>query len=281
MPRSTESSNKALASLQAELASLRAEVAELRPLAQEELARQRLRSLFISALVCTAQNGFAAEVDPFVGLCRETWGEEALFDALKDHPHANGRTRLMYAARVGDAARVGWLLKRGAKLELADGDGYTALFFACMRGDSNFDAVAVLLDAGANPNATCGGKSSPLHLIVLGNGINVVRALLSKGADIEARYISLGDITPLHMAALHNKTEVVCELLERGADIHAVCRYKSSTPLHLACAHAADGTVRALLDKGADTEVVDDQGCTPLRRAALSNNCAEVVVSVH
>jgi len=69
--------------------------------------RATLRHNFISALIVTAQNGFGHDVDPFLGLCRETWGEEVLFDAVKDLPHgAQGRTRMMAAAAAGDVARV-------------------------------------------------------------------------------------------------------------------------------------------------------------------------------
>ena len=90
----------AQAALAAELAALRIENAELRPLrallplreplalaAAEQVARHNLRHNFISCLVILAQNGYGREVDPFAGLCRETWREEALFDALKDLPH--------------------------------------------------------------------------------------------------------------------------------------------------------------------------------------------------
>jgi hypothetical protein len=94
---------------------------------------------FISCLILTAQNGFGRDVDPFVALCRETWGEEILFDALKDLPHGRARregpavqgatepfgfdhgpfsarrTRVMYAAQAGDVARLRWLIARGEK----------------------------------------------------------------------------------------------------------------------------------------------------------------------
>ena len=52
---------------------------------------------FISCLILTAQNGFGRDVDPFVALCRETWGEEILFDALKDLPH--GKLKLEEGGR--------------------------------------------------------------------------------------------------------------------------------------------------------------------------------------
>ena len=105
-----------------------------------------------------------------MGLCRETWGEEALFDALKDLPHGRlrlrsaeeaaaqglpefdpygmGRTRLMYAAQEGNKTRVEWLLKRGARLEQKDTDGCTALFFASEVGA--VDMVRALRALGAD-----------------------------------------------------------------------------------------------------------------------------------
>ena len=81
------------------------------------------------------------DVTPFLGLSRETWGEEILWDAVKDLPHGRARregpsgrdatepfgldfgpcslkrTRLMFAAQKSDASRLRWLLARGAKLE--------------------------------------------------------------------------------------------------------------------------------------------------------------------
>ena len=244
------------ASLAEEVARLRAENVRLlsdntalRPLAEMELARRRLCDLFISALICTAQNGYAREVDPFVGLCRETWGEEALFDALKDLPHGKvrlrsaeeavaaglpefdpygkGLTRLMYAAQKGDEARVEWLLKRGAQLELADSGGSTALLKA----------------------TNC-------------NHVGVVRLLLSKGASTEVSEVEKGFMSPLHAACHYGYAEVVRALLENGASIDASASIKglSVKPLLLACIAATSkagyniDTIRVLLEMGADTE---------------------------
>ena len=40
-----------------------------------------LRYNFLSCLILTAQNGFGRDVEPFLALCRETWGEEQLWAA--------------------------------------------------------------------------------------------------------------------------------------------------------------------------------------------------------
>jgi hypothetical protein len=127
---------------------LREELRELLPeriAAREAARKEALRYNFISALILTAQNGFGRDVEPFLALCRETWGEEQWWDAVKDLPHGRvrqgaavpfgfeggpfsaGRTHVMYAAQAGDVARLTWLLARGARLELKDWKGRTAL----------------------------------------------------------------------------------------------------------------------------------------------------------
>ena len=117
-----------------------------------------LRYNFLSCLFLAAQNGFGQDVEPFLALSRETWGEEQLWAAVKDLPHGRvrqegpaprlaaepfgfergpfsaGRTHVMYAAQAGDAARLRWLIARGARLELKDWKGRTALLWASREG---------------------------------------------------------------------------------------------------------------------------------------------------
>jgi hypothetical protein len=54
---------------------------------REARAKEKRAHNFLSALIVTAQNGFGRDVEPFLALCRETWGEEVLWDAVKDLPH--------------------------------------------------------------------------------------------------------------------------------------------------------------------------------------------------
>ena len=61
-------------------------------------------------------------------------------------------------------------------------------------------------------------RQTPLHLAATGGHIEIVRLLLEKGADINARDIKG---TPLHWAASRGHLEVVRWLVENGADINA------------------------------------------------------------
>ena len=103
---------------------------------------------FISCLIITAQNGFGVNVVPLLSLNREMRGEEILWDAVKDISlHPSCRTRLMYAAKTGDMARLRWLVARGAQLEKVDSMNNTALWWACLKGCD--DAAALLVQLGA------------------------------------------------------------------------------------------------------------------------------------
>ena len=55
--------------------------------ADADARAERLRYNFISCLILAAQNGFGQDVEPFLALSRETWGEEQLWAAVKDLPH--------------------------------------------------------------------------------------------------------------------------------------------------------------------------------------------------
>jgi hypothetical protein len=94
-----------------------------------ERIRALREELFLDALFLIAQfpGGQIAEAEKCcyaydvrlcAGLCKATWAEEAFWSGLvrvRAGPHKV--TQLMYAARHGDAARVAWLLARGAPKE--------------------------------------------------------------------------------------------------------------------------------------------------------------------
>ena len=72
---------------------------------------------------------------------------------------------------------------------------------------------------------------TPLHLAAYGNSAGVVKALLTAGANIEAR--EEDGWTPLHAAARHSDSpDVVNALLAAGANPKALT-FRVSTPADL------------------------------------------------
>src|SRR5262245_37587102 len=82
------------------------------------------------------------------------------------------------AAKARDAAAVRTLLKNGADVNAAQGDGMTALHWAATNGDAAL--VQMLLSAGANIRATTRlGGITPLLLASQGGHAQVVAALIA------------------------------------------------------------------------------------------------------
>ena len=167
-------------------------------------------------------------------------------------------------------------------------------------------AIAVLLDAGADPNARDVEGLAPLHWAASDSiEPDVLAALLAAGADPNARGGEHG-VTPLHWAAQRPGSDlflwaeldwmpgwlaerlgelfleprdstssalsVLAVLLDGGADPNARDA-DGWTALHHATAFAGDPAVtKALLEDGADPSARDDEGLEPLHFAALNSD---------
>src|SRR6185295_19556938 len=138
------------------------------------------------------------------------------------------------AAMRADKDGVRTLLKQGADVGAAQGDGMTALHWAAERGDA---ALAdMLLYAGANVAAvTRVGQYTPLHLASKAGSVPVLRALLEAGASPAAKTTNTG-VTALHLAASSGNADVVKALLDHLADPNAKESEWGQTPLMFAAA---------------------------------------------
>jgi ankyrin repeat protein len=174
------------------------------------------------------------------------------------------------AAMKGDRDAVRSLLKQGADVSAAKGDGMTALHFAAERGDAAM--TEMLVYAGANVAAvTRIGQYTPLHLAARNGNAAVVAALVKAGANVAATTTTSG-VTPLHLAAASGNGAVVRLLLDHGADADARESEWGQTPLMFAAAENRVDAIRALFEYGADptaiTKTIDIAHQTALDRAA-------------
>lgn len=164
-----------------------------------------------------------------------------------DSPMADAEMR-------GDTAQVRTLLKQGADVNAAQGDGMTALHWAAARGDAA--QVAMLAYAGARLEAsTRNGNYTALHLAARAGRAAAVKALIKAGANINAA-TSAGGTTPLHFAAGIGSTEAISALLEAGAPVDVREGAWGQTPLMWAANYDRVDAVKLLLSRGASITAV-------------------------
>ncbi|MCA9286720.1 MAG: ankyrin repeat domain-containing protein, partial [Phycisphaerales bacterium] len=154
------------------------------------------------------------------------------------------------AAMRGDVDAVRTLLRQGADVNAAQGDGMTALHWAAEHG--NQDMASALIYAGANLEAaTRLGEYTPLHLAAKSGRTDVVRVLVDAGANVQAR-TSTGSTTALHFAAAAGDAVSVRLLAEHGADVNARESLWAQTPMMFAASRGRTEAVKALAAAGAD-----------------------------
>ena len=165
-----------------------------------------------------------------------------------------------------DHAKLRALLKQGADVNAAQGDGMTALHWAATHGD--LEEARMLIYAGARVDAvTRNGNYTPLHLAAKAGSAKAVRALLDAGASANAK-TSSGGATALHFAGAQGSVESIGALLDKGATVDAREGAWSQTPLMWAAAYNRLNAVQVLIKRGADIAAVSKVEDIPARERA-------------
>lgn len=156
----------------------------------------------------------------------------------------DGWTPIMTAAYYDDAADVKVLAARGADPNAMSAQNLTPLGIAVQYGK---DAAAVaLIEAGADTRRPIGDAAyTPLMLATASDSLPVARALIEKGADLNAR--NAGGVTALMVAAAKGHADMVELLVRAGADAGAQTE-RGDTALAIARARG-DQRVIKLLDE--------------------------------
>lgn len=172
-----------------------------------------------------------------------------------DHP-TGGFTALMLAARNGDDETVRRLAKRGANLNLKNGDGASAAMVAIY--NDRFDTAATLINLGSDPNdgslyfavemrdattdqfAFDGSRRRPDHKN-RNTALDLIRTLLEKGADPNGNFsgqlhstsmpnTDRFDNTPFFRAAVAADVEALKLLVTHGADLEQSPKIAAAPP---------------------------------------------------
>jgi ankyrin repeat protein len=175
------------------------------------------------------------------------------------------------AAMRGDKTAVRDLLKQGADVNAAQGDGMSALHWAAERGDA--ELADLLIYGGANTGAvTRIGQYTPLHLAAKAASPALVNALIKAGADVNVKSNPSG-ATPVHLAALAGSVDVINALADAKAELNAREAEWEQTPLIFAASANRADAITALIKRGADpnlsSKTIDVTKQGQLDRAAV------------
>ncbi|KAF4086674.1 hypothetical protein AMELA_G00087090 [Ameiurus melas] len=176
--------------------------------------------------------------------------ESLLRDLTKEHPDA-----------VIELSNDDWMKDPNVQLPPAVLVGLWSLEYKqeltsplCIAAAQGFaDCLLYLLENGAHPNLSAGGKAA-LHEACTYENSKCAELLLEHGAN--PNQLTEDGLAPLHMCRTPQS-------LRYGANVNQADN-EHRTPLHKAARNVQISLVQLLLNYGADINAIDYNGCSPL-----------------
>ncbi|KAJ5188138.1 hypothetical protein N7491_004463 [Penicillium cf. griseofulvum] len=172
---------------------------------------------------------------------------------------------LQAASLEGHKEVAQMLLDRGANINASGGRYGNALQAASSRGHK--EVVQILLDRGANVNASGGRHGNALQAASSGGHKEVVQILLERGSNITYHQL----VNALEAASSRGHKEVVQVLLDCGANVNTQDGQYSNA-LEAASSGGHKEVVQMLLDYGADVNARRRFGKNALEAASLGGH---------
>ena len=171
------------------------------------------------------------------------------------------------AVMNGNIDEVQWQLDAGVDVNEESSKGLTPLHYAASAGHN--DIVELLIERGANVNATDSGKgATPLDYAHWGDHEEVIETLNAHNAQREHEKggKGIGQSSLIHDAALDGDIDEVQRQLDAGVDPNLKSS-KGATPLFYAVYGGHLEIVELLITRGADVNALDLNGNSVLDQA--------------
>ncbi|KAK3736343.1 hypothetical protein QZH41_020795, partial [Actinostola sp. cb2023] len=208
-------------------------------------------------------------------------GDEHMFKVLHamkakvDIADHEDRTPLYFATLKGATGIIEFLIdKVKADVQIRSKNGNTLLHLSCANG--HVDATVLLLKKGVLPQMPNKEGSLCIHNAARNGHVGVVKALLDKGVPVDIK--NKNNLTALHEAVMSRKHGVVQLLIGYGADKELFGGRDCESPIHMA-ARVRDGEKVAdiLIRSGANPDTKNKKnGERALHVAARNGNLAVV-----
>jgi ankyrin repeat protein len=162
---------------------------------------------------------------------------------------ANGVSAILLAVYYQHPEIARLFVERGAELDFTE---------ACAVGDEARALALLDRDPSLLERRSADGFP-PLGYAIFFRHPSLARALIERGADVNAVAENAQRVAPVHAAASVGDAETMRLLLDRGADPNAR-QHNGFTPIHAAAGNGDRAMARLLLDRGADRAARTDDG---------------------
>jgi uncharacterized protein len=181
------------------------------------MLRRALLPILLTAVAAPAAAQFSDSYN-FLKAVRERNGAEAQKLLGKGSPTIidtqdgnTGERGVHIVVRERDMSWLGFLIQKGARIDLKDNQGNTPLMIAARIG--NVDAARLLIARGANLNSTNSLGETPLIMAVQRRDPAMTRLLLTQGADPSRRDTTSG-LSARDYAVRDGRSEAILRLMD-------------------------------------------------------------------
>jgi ankyrin repeat domain-containing protein 17 len=162
------------------------------------------------------------------------------------------------------------LANYGGSLTSLDGTekGFAPIHLAVLSGADRI--AAWLLENGVSVNTESKAGITPLFCAIRCRNKPLVKVLIERGSNVNAKIVDMDGITQLHSAVLVKDEEIFKILLENEADLTAFCSFRKRTVIHWTATAGNLGMFLTMAKYNADmsVQINNEKGDTPIHLAA-------------